>query len=103
MQKHPVDDDIPPPVKPVDEKLHFEHIENGESNKALSSKWTTGVAPKIGYVREFPSKHQLQAHEELNSTPKANNGTFEGKTIIPSLRASSEILLSHRLENMELI
>ncbi|CAK8535937.1 unnamed protein product [Lathyrus sativus] len=101
VKKHPVDDDIPPPVKPVDEELHFEHIENVENNK--SSKWTTGVAPKIGYVREFPSKHQLQALEELTPTPKANSGAFEDKTMIPSLRASSEILLSHRLENMELI
>lgn len=101
MQKHPVDDDIPPPLKPVDEELHIEHIENVESNKALSSKWTTGVAPRIGYVREYPSKHQLQALEELNPAPKANNGTYEDKRTLPSLRASSENLLSHRLENME--
>ncbi|XP_058780238.1 IQ domain-containing protein IQM2-like [Vicia villosa] len=91
VKKHPVDDDIPPPLKPVDEELHIEHIENVEINKALSSKWTTGVAPRIGYVREYPSKHQLQALEELNPTPKANYGIFEDKTI----------LLSHRLENME--
>ncbi|MCI17218.1 hypothetical protein A2U01_0038365, partial [Trifolium medium] len=51
MQKHPVDDDVvPSPNKPVDEELHFENIENVENNKAvLSSKWTTGVGPRIGY------------------------------------------------------
>ncbi|KAL5057058.1 hypothetical protein RYX36_028662 [Vicia faba] len=101
VKKHPVDDDIPPPVKPVDEELHIEHIENVESNKALSSKWTTEVGSRIGYVREYPSKHQLQALEELNPTPKANNGTFEDKTTLPSLRARQENLLSRRLETME--
>jgi len=42
MQKHPVDDDIIPPNKPVVEELHFEYIENVgnfdtnvENNKAL--------------------------------------------------------------------
>lgn len=110
VKKHPVDDDIIPPNKPVVEELHFEYIENVgnfdtnvESNKALSSKWTTGVGPRIGYVREYPPKLQLQALEHLNPSPRVNNGTFEDKTTIPSLRASPEDHLSHRLENMELI
>lgn len=110
VKKHPVDDDIIPPNKPVVEELHFEYIENVgnfdtnvENNKALSSKWTTGVGPRIGYVREYPPKLQLQALEHLNPSPRVNNGTFEDKTTIPSLRASPEVHLSHRLENMELI
>lgn len=110
VKKHPVDDDIIPPNKPVVEELHFEYIENVgnfdtnvENNKALSSKWTTGVGPRIGYVREYPPKLQLQALEHLNPSPRVNNGTFENKTTIPSLRASPEAHLSHRLENMELI
>lgn len=110
VKKHPVDDDIIPPNKPVVEELHFEYIENVgnfdtnvENNKALSCKWTTGVGPRIGYVREYPQKLQLHALEQLNPSPKVNNGTFEEKTTIPSLRASPEAHLSHGLENMELI
>jgi hypothetical protein len=106
MQKHPVDDDVvPSPNKPMNEELHLENIENVENNKAaLTSKWTAGVGPRIGYVREYPPNLQHQALEQLNPSPKVNNVTFEDKTTIPSLRASPEVnQLSHRLENMELI
>ncbi|WJX69768.1 hypothetical protein P8452_53958 [Trifolium repens] len=106
VKKHPVDDDVvPSPNKPVNEERHLENIENVENNKAaLSSKWTTGVGPRIGYVREYPPKLQHQALEQLNPSPKGNNVTFEDKTTIPSLRASPEVNhMSHRLENMELI
>jgi hypothetical protein len=106
MQKHPVDDDVvPSPNKPVDDELHLENIENVEINKAaLSSKWTTGVGHRIGYVRDYPPNLQHQALEHLNPSPKVINVTFEDKTTIPSLRASPEVNhLSHRLENMELI
>ncbi|KAK2371255.1 IQ domain-containing protein IQM1 [Trifolium repens] len=107
VKKHPVDDDVvPSPNKPVDEEIHLENIENVENNKAaMSSKWTTGVGPRIGYVREYPPNLQHQALEHLNPLPKVNNViTFEDKTTIPSLRASPEVNhLSHRLENMELI
>jgi hypothetical protein len=69
MQKHPVDDDVvPSPNKPVDDELHFENIEN---------KWTTGVGPRIGYVRDYPPNLQHQALEQLNPSSKVNNVTFE--------------------------
>ncbi|KAK2425163.1 IQ domain-containing protein IQM1 [Trifolium repens] len=100
VKKHPVDDDVvPSPNKPMNEELHLENIENVENNKAaLTSKWTTGVGPRIGYVREYPPNLQHQALEQLNPSPKVNNVTFEDKTISPEVNH-----LSHRLENMELI
>ncbi|CAJ2661087.1 unnamed protein product [Trifolium pratense] len=104
VKKHPVDDDVvPSPNKPVDgEEHHFENIENNKA--ASSSKWTTGVGPRIGYVREYPPNLKHQALEKLNPSSKVNNVTFEDKSTIPSLRASPEVNhLSHRLENMELI
>lgn len=130
MQKHPVDDDVPPP-RPVDEELPFENIEgNGVSsdsdtpnnhgqenvgqvatnveaslqqNKPLTCKWTTGVGPRIGYVGEYPKEIQLQALEQLNLRSIGNHETsFAGKTPIPSPRPSPKFYLSPRLANLGL-
>ncbi|XP_061371098.1 IQ domain-containing protein IQM1-like [Gastrolobium bilobum] len=128
VKKYPVDDDVPP-SKPVDEEMQFEYIEGnvgssdsatannyGKKNmghfgsnveaslkesKPMSSKWTTGVGPRIGCVREYPTKFQLQALELLNLSPRVvNRGTFTGKPPIPSPRPSPKVHVSPGLVNM---
>ncbi|TKY48277.1 hypothetical protein E2542_SST25693 [Spatholobus suberectus] len=87
VKKCPVDEDVPPP-NPVNEELPFEFIEGNEGfsdsatannygkenvghfgsnveasleeNKPMSSKWTTGVGPRIGCVREHPKNSEIQ-------------------------------------------
>ncbi|XP_040999349.1 IQ domain-containing protein IQM2-like [Juglans microcarpa x Juglans regia] len=39
--------------------------------KQLSFKWTTGAGPRIGCVRDYPSKLQFQALEQVNLSPRS--------------------------------
>ncbi|KAI7991840.1 IQ domain-containing protein IQM2 [Camellia lanceoleosa] len=39
--------------------------------KQLSCKWTTGAGPRIGCVRDYPSKLQFRALEKVNLSPRA--------------------------------
>ncbi|GMJ00879.1 hypothetical protein like AT3G13600 [Hibiscus trionum] len=43
--------------------------------KQLSCKWTTGAGPRIGCVRDFPSKLQFRALERVNLSPRSNGHT----------------------------
>ncbi|CAL5437750.1 unnamed protein product [Camellia sinensis] len=38
--------------------------------KQLSCKWTTGAGPRIGCVRDYPSKLQFRALEKVNLSPR---------------------------------
>ncbi|KAG7948193.1 hypothetical protein I3843_14G135900 [Carya illinoinensis] len=40
--------------------------------KQLSCKWSTGAGPRIGCVRDYPSKLQFQALELVNLSPKSD-------------------------------
>ncbi|CAL0326073.1 unnamed protein product [Lupinus luteus] len=126
--KYAVDDDVPP-SKPIDEEQNYEPkkgnvgpsdstIANncGQDNvgnfgnylktsqvkemKPLSSKWTTGAGPRIGCVREYPTKLQVKALEQLNLSPRLNHAKFDAKAPIPSPRPSPKIHLSPRLVQM---
>ncbi|CAL0322084.1 unnamed protein product [Lupinus luteus] len=130
VKTYPVDDDIPP-SNPAEEELLLEHIEGnvGSSDNATasncghenmmehfvnnvegslqerkhkSSKWTTGVGPRIGYVREYPTKLQTQALEHINVSQRMQhgNGTFASMAPIPSPRPCPKVHLSPRLVNM---
>uniref|UniRef100_A0A5B7ATL3 IQ domain-containing protein IQM2-like n=1 Tax=Davidia involucrata TaxID=16924 RepID=A0A5B7ATL3_DAVIN len=39
--------------------------------KQLSCKWTTGAGPRIGCVRDYPSKLQFHALEQVNLSPRS--------------------------------
>ena len=127
MQKNPVDDDVPP-SRPVEEVLpidpspqstigtsktvlanghseenvgHFGHkVEASklEEAKILSRNWTTGVGPRIGCVREYPTKLQLEALQQLHLSPRVSyTKLVAGKAPIPSPRPSPKIHLSPKL------
>ncbi|RDX80613.1 IQ domain-containing protein IQM5, partial [Mucuna pruriens] len=117
VQKDPIDEDVPP-SKPDNEDMEGnvgasdsgtannygkENVEASveENNLPMSSKWSTGVGPRIGCVREYPTKIQVQALEQLNLPPRVNHATFSGKAPIPSPRPSTKHL-SPRLVNMGL-
>ncbi|XP_027925559.1 IQ domain-containing protein IQM4-like [Vigna unguiculata] len=126
VKKDAVDEDVLPPCEAGnDEKLGFEYMEGNVSgsdsstannnkgkekveeegsvaeNKPMSSKWSTGVGPRIGCVREYPTKFQVQALEQLNLSPRVNQGTFAGKAPIPSPRPRTKHM-SPKLVNMGL-
>lgn len=129
MQKYAIDDDIPP-SKPADEEVQLgSKMANNDSSsgftieksctednigqsgtnvqtstvkesKPLSRKWTTGAGPRIGCVREYPATLQVKALEQLNLSPRVNNGKVAAKAPIPSPRPSPKIHLSPRLVHM---
>ncbi|XWS26671.1 hypothetical protein CRYUN_Cryun26dG0050500 [Craigia yunnanensis] len=61
--------------------------------KRLSFKWTTGVGPRIGCVRDYPSELQSKALEQVNLSPRVAPG-FVKYGPIPSPRPSPRIHLS---------
>ncbi|KAG6606704.1 IQ domain-containing protein IQM1, partial [Cucurbita argyrosperma subsp. sororia] len=68
------------------------------------SKWTTGAGPRIGCVREYPTKLQFQALEKLNLSPRITSvqQAFNSNLPIPSPRPSPRIHMSPRLACMVL-
>ncbi|MED6217006.1 IQ domain-containing protein iqm5 [Stylosanthes scabra] len=73
-----------------------------DSKNLLSNKWTTGVGPRIGCVREYPPNLQVRALEKLNLSPRVNHGKFDLKVPIPSPRPSPKVHLSPKLVQMSL-
>ncbi|TYK03696.1 IQ domain-containing protein IQM1-like [Cucumis melo var. makuwa] len=72
---------------------------------ARRSKWTTGVGPRIGCVREYPTNLQFQALEKLKLSPRIPNiqqHTYNSNFPIPSPRPSPRIHMSPRLASMVL-
>ncbi|KAJ1382216.1 IQ motif, EF-hand binding site [Sesbania bispinosa] len=110
VKKQSVDDDVPPSKEQEFGYVEGNVVSNVEGsvkeNKPLSSKWTTGVGPRIGCLRliEYPTELQLLALEKLNLAPRINHGTsaFAGKTPIPSQRPSPKVYLSPRVVNLGL-
>lgn len=70
--------------------------------KRLSCKWTSGVGPRIGCVRDYPPELQFRALEQVNLSPKVNPGNHGGCGPIPSPRPSPKIRVSPRLAYMGL-
>ncbi|KAI3943179.1 hypothetical protein MKX01_034020 [Papaver californicum] len=70
--------------------------------KRLSCKWSSGVGPRIGCVRDYPSELQFQALEQVNLSPRVTSGSIRKNGPIPSPRPSPKIRLSPRLAYMGL-
>ena len=70
--------------------------------KRLSCKWTSGVGPRIGCVRDYPTELQSQALEQVNLSPRVTPGRFGKTDPIPSPRPSPKIRVSPRLAYMGL-
>ncbi|XP_039057958.1 IQ domain-containing protein IQM1-like [Hibiscus syriacus] len=68
----------------------------------LSCKWTSGVGPRIGCVRDYPSELQSKALEQVNLSPRVVPGTVKLLGPIPSPRPSPRIHLSPRIATMGL-
>lgn len=70
--------------------------------KRLSCKWTSGVGPRIGCVRDYPTNLQFQALEQVNLSPRVTPGGSRISAPIPSPRPSPKIRVSPRLAYMGL-
>ncbi|GAY57625.1 hypothetical protein CUMW_180870 [Citrus unshiu] len=71
-------------------------------SKRLSCKWTSGVGPRIGCVRDYPTNLQFQALEQVNLSPRVTPGGSRISAPIPSPRPSPKIRVSPRLAYMGL-
>ncbi|XP_048332254.2 IQ domain-containing protein IQM1 [Ziziphus jujuba] len=70
--------------------------------KRLSCKWTSGVGPRIGCVRDYPTELQFRALEQVNLSPKLATGHVGNCGPIPSPRPSPKMRVSPRLAYMGL-
>ncbi|KAH6761323.1 calmodulin-binding family protein [Perilla frutescens var. frutescens] len=70
--------------------------------RALSCKWSSGVGPRIGCVRDYPVELQSQALERVHLSPTTNPSPSYSKSDcpIPSPRPSSTVRVSPRLSRM---
>lgn len=89
--------------KKDDTKTNAENVEKPTFNfgKRLSCKWTSGVGPRIGCVRDYPTELQFQALEQVNLSPRLTPAV-RNNCPIPSPRPSPKIRLSPRLAYMGL-
>ncbi|MED6118743.1 IQ domain-containing protein iqm5 [Stylosanthes scabra] len=97
VKKYPVDDDVPSEVGSTSES-------GGGGGRAIieGSKWSTGVGPRIGCMREYPEELQVMALEYLNLSAKdrVNLGRFVGMAPIASPRPTLKLHLSPKLVYM---
>ncbi|KAL2525638.1 calmodulin-binding family protein [Abeliophyllum distichum] len=70
--------------------------------KVLSCKWTSGVGPRIGCVRDYPVELQSEALERVNLSPTITPGQPKSCSPVPSPRPSPKIRMSPRLSYMGL-
>ncbi|XP_022720909.1 IQ domain-containing protein IQM1-like [Durio zibethinus] len=72
--------------------------------KAVKYKWSTGVGPRIGCVRDYPAQLQFKALEQVNLSPRVKPG-HPSLTCgsIPSPRPSPNVHLSPRLAYLGLV
>ncbi|KAK9066175.1 hypothetical protein SSX86_013496 [Deinandra increscens subsp. villosa] len=95
-------------IQPINEdgaNVRCEKIGIRELGNTNSPRWTSGAGARIGCVRDYPSKLQFQALEQLNLSPRqvksVNGGVmFSSNGPIPSPRPSTRMHLSPRLANM---
>lgn len=68
--------------------------------KRLLCRWSSGVGPRIGCVKEYPAELQARALEQVNLSPRPTPGFFGSSFPIPSPRPSPKIRMSPRLSYM---
>lgn len=68
--------------------------------KRLLCRWSSGVGPRIGCVKEYPAELQARALEQVNLSPRPTAGLFGSSVPIPSPRPSPKIRMSPRLSYM---
>lgn len=68
----------------------------------MSCKWTSGIGPRIGCLRDYPAELQSKALEQVNLSPRVTPGNFANYGPIPSPRPSPKVRLSPRLSYMGL-
>lgn len=71
-----------------------------EYTKPVSQKWSTGLGPRIGCVRDYPSDLQVRALEKVNLSPKVSIPPAWSKEPIPSPRPSLTVRVSPKLALM---
>ncbi|KAK8670271.1 hypothetical protein V6N13_105030 [Hibiscus sabdariffa] len=131
VKKYPIDDDIPRDVTLIHkEQNQPETSENASSAKGKETssireeesgedrsrgvglgkvqvkevryKWSTGVGPRIGCVRDYPAQLQFKALEHVNLSPRLKLG-FPCAGPVPSPRPSPKLHLSPRLAYLGLV
>ncbi|KAK9014145.1 hypothetical protein V6N11_005314 [Hibiscus sabdariffa] len=98
LQKCPVDDDIPKEQKQAETSAD-KNTDAMHAREKERYKWSTGVGPRIGCVRDYPAHLQFKALEHVNLSPRIKP---RGDPI-PSPRPSPKLHLSPRLAYLGLV
>ncbi|GKV48670.1 hypothetical protein SLEP1_g55471 [Rubroshorea leprosula] len=53
------------------QRMNSKELNSFQLGKQLSCKWTTEAGPRIGCVRDYPSKLQSRALEQVNLSPRS--------------------------------
>lgn len=72
------DDEQLPQQKILDRINSKKDMESYQLGKKLSFKWTTGVGPRIGCVRDYPTELQFRCLEEVHLSPSSHGGHSRG-------------------------
>lgn len=70
--------------------------------KQLSCKWTTGVGPRIGCMRDYPSELQCRILEEQNLSPRALSASPRISSLSRAVSASPRNFSLSRFTNQRL-
>ncbi|CAN8284356.1 unnamed protein product [Cochlearia groenlandica] len=87
----------------IEEEKESERPPVFELAKRLSCKWSSGVGPRIGCVRDYPMDLQSQAFEQVSLSPRISPGSARFPSPygpIPSPRPSPRVRVSPRLAYM---
>ncbi|KAG4945132.1 hypothetical protein JHK87_041139 [Glycine soja] len=101
VKRDPIDEDVPP-SNPVNEEPLFEYMEGNvgasdsanncgkdvEENKPMSSKWTTGVGPRIGCLRCFTAEAAASLTQNGIFSPMGASGRWF-KSLLPFRKTST--------------
>ncbi|KAG4923040.1 hypothetical protein JHK82_048940 [Glycine max] len=71
--------------------------------KKLSCKWTTGVGPRIGCVRDYPCKLQFRALEQVSLSPRSGCHSTSPRVSTPVSKISPKSLLRGLEHNTPLV
>ncbi|RWR72633.1 IQ domain-containing protein IQM2-like protein [Cinnamomum micranthum f. kanehirae] len=80
------DDEQVPQQKILDRINSKKDMDSYQLGKKLSFKWTTGVGPRIGCVRDCPTELQFRCLEEVHLSPRSHVGHSQSM-VCPSPRS----------------
>lgn len=89
------EDELPIPKEKIMQRIDsHKGMKSYELARQLSSRWATGVGPRIGCMRDYPSELQFQVLEQAKLSPRSRSVNASPRT---SSHLSPRVLISTSL------